>query len=245
MYTRVTYFFPDGIEVHEYHTARYGAPGQKREKRKKPTPEAVKKNNLRQREQRIRHQLRMNFTENDYWIRLSYKKDERPPNLQAAEKEMANFRKRLKRRFDKAGVPLKWIQKTEVGTRGAIHHHMVLPRIPDLDLILKDCWPGGLNIGLTYQTGDFAKLAEYIAKEEGKVSKVTASRNLLKPKVKKQKMAGKTIDKEPKQRKNYELDKDSMVRGLNPWGYPYRIYTMHRIRGDDDQHLHRSKKRRQ
>ena len=230
MYTRVTYIFPDGIEVHEYHSARYGAPGQKRKKKEKPTPEEMKRTNLRKREQRIRHKLRMNFAENDYWIRLSYKKDERPPNLKAAEKLVANFRRKLKRRYEKAGVPFKWIQKTEEGTRGAIHHHMVLPRIPDLDLILKELWPGGLNIGLTYQSGDFAKLAEYIAKEEGKVSKVSSSRNLKKPKVKKQKLLGRTFEKTPKKRKNYELDKDSIVEGVNPWGYPYRIYTMHRIR---------------
>ena len=244
MYTRVTYIFPDGIEVHEYHSARYGAPGQKRKKKQRPTPEAAKKVNLRKKEQRIRHQLRMNFTEHDYWIRLSYKKGERPPNIEAAKKIMQNFRRRLQRRYKKAGVPFRWIQKTEVGERGAIHHHMVLPRIPDLDIILKECWQGGLNFDLTYKAGNFAKLAEYIAKEEGAVSEITCSRNLKEPKVKKQRMLGRTFEKMPKKRKNYELDKDSMVEGVNPWGYPYRIYTMRRIRGDDDKHIHRSKKRR-
>ena len=245
MYTRITYIFPDGIEVHDYQSARYGAPGQKRKKKKKPTPEAVKKNNLRMKERRIRHKLRMNFKENDYWIRLSYKKDERPPNIEAAKKIMQAFRRRLKRRYDKAGVQFKWIQKTEVGTRGAIHHHMVLPRIPDLDLILKECWQGGLNIGLTYQTGSFKKLAEYITKEEGAVSEITCSRNLKLPRVKKERMRGR-MPGAIRQRKNYELDQDSVTEGVNPWGYPYRTYTMHRIRGDDDtdQHIRGNKRNR-
>ena len=40
-YMQKKYRYGNKIEVKQYHTARYGAPGQPRQKKSKPTPEAV------------------------------------------------------------------------------------------------------------------------------------------------------------------------------------------------------------
>lgn len=231
MYTRITYTFPDGLEIYEYHSARYGAPGEKREKKSKPTPEQVKAQNQRNRVRDIRHLIRMNFDEQDYWITLTYQRKARPPNIEAAKHEAELFRKRLKRIYDKAGVPMRWIQKTEIGKKGAVHHHMVLNRIPDLDQALAKKWKHGrVHFSLLYQDGGFEKLAEYIAKQEGAVYDYSRSRNLKKPKKKKQTMKRRTFEKEPR-RKGYELEKGSMVEGISPMGWPFRSYRMNKIRG--------------
>lgn len=231
MYTRITYTFPDGLEVYEYHSARYGAPGMKREKKKKPTPEQVKALNQRNRVRDIRHLIRMNFDEHDLWITLTYKKDERPPNMEAAKKEAALFRKRLKRAYDKAGIPMKWIQKTEIGKKGAVHHHMLLNRITDLDKTLAQKWKHGrVHITMLYKEGGFEKLAEYIGKQEGAEHDYSRSRNLKKPKKKKETMRRLTFDRMPK-KKGYEIEKGSMVEGISPMGWPFRQYRMNRVRG--------------
>ena len=44
-YTGKRWYFKNAIEVEEYHTARYGAPGQERVKRRKATPEEMERVN--------------------------------------------------------------------------------------------------------------------------------------------------------------------------------------------------------
>ena len=44
---RKTYRYRNAVEVEEYHTGRYGAPGQKRKEKAKPTPEQMEKVNQR------------------------------------------------------------------------------------------------------------------------------------------------------------------------------------------------------
>ena len=46
-YMKKIYRFANAIEVQEYHSGRYGAPGMGRQKKQKPTPEQIKKKNQR------------------------------------------------------------------------------------------------------------------------------------------------------------------------------------------------------
>ena len=61
------YHLRNAIEVEEYHSGRYGAPGQKRVPRKKPTPEQIEKVNQRNKEKLCRRKLRQHFDVNDYF----------------------------------------------------------------------------------------------------------------------------------------------------------------------------------
>lgn len=185
--------------------------------------------NQKMRVRDIRHLIRMNFTEDDYWITLTYKREERPPDMKSAKHEAELFRKRLKRAFDAAGIPMKWMQKTEIGKKGAVHHHMILNRIDGLDKILAQKWKKGrVHFQLLYKDGDFVKLAEYVGKQEGKFYDFTRSRNLIRPKKKKETMHAKTFGREPK-KKGYELEKGSLFEGINPMGWPYRRYSMRKL----------------
>ena len=56
---RVTYDLGNVIERQEYLDGRYGAPGEKRAKKKKATPEEVEQVNQWTRERKARHRLRM------------------------------------------------------------------------------------------------------------------------------------------------------------------------------------------
>ena len=40
-YKRKTYRYKNAVEIEEYHTGRYGAPGQERKGKSKPTPEQM------------------------------------------------------------------------------------------------------------------------------------------------------------------------------------------------------------
>ena len=44
-YKKITYYCGETIEVEKKHTGRYGAPGQKRQKKRKPTKEEIAKQN--------------------------------------------------------------------------------------------------------------------------------------------------------------------------------------------------------
>ena len=61
-------------EVEEKHTGRYGARGQKRQKRRKVTPEEIAKQNQWKRERDVRRLIKWNFGIGDYWFTLTYKK---------------------------------------------------------------------------------------------------------------------------------------------------------------------------
>lgn len=65
---RVTYDLGNVIERQEYLDGRYGAPGEKRAKKKKATPEEVEQVNQWTRERKARHRLRMYFKVNDYFF---------------------------------------------------------------------------------------------------------------------------------------------------------------------------------
>lgn len=71
--------------------------------------------------------VKSNFTENDYHVVLTYHTKFRPDSIEAAEKEVANFLRRLKRKYQKAEKKFKYVFVTEFGKRGAIHHHVLLP----------------------------------------------------------------------------------------------------------------------
>ena len=82
MYIKTKYIFKNDIEVHEYHNGRYGAPGMGRLKKKKITPEQVKKQNQINRENRIRRKIKANYGEYDYLFTYTYKKENRPFTLE-------------------------------------------------------------------------------------------------------------------------------------------------------------------
>lgn len=229
--------FRNATEVYEYHTARYGAPEQKRQEKKKATPEQMKKRNQYNRERLARWKLRNNFDVDDYFSRLSYAIDKRPVSMEAAKEDWKAFLQVLRREYKKRGAELKWMRNIEVGTKGAWHMHIIVNRITDTDIILRKAWPHGqVENKLMYEKGEFADLAAYITKTPDteprlREASYSASRNLPIPEPDEKvynhwKTWGKV-----RIPKGWEVDKDSFHEGINDvTGQPYRTYTLIRTK---------------
>lgn len=101
-YIRQTWDCGNTREVEEKHTGRYGARGQKRQKRRKATPEEIAKQNQWKRERDVRRLIKWNFGIGDYWFTLTYKKGSRPPWKQM-QKDMSKFIRKLRDNGDMVG----------------------------------------------------------------------------------------------------------------------------------------------
>lgn len=234
-YKRLTYTFPNAIEIYEHLDGRYGARGSPREKKKKLTPEQVRKRNQWNRERKARHKLRTWFQENDYLVTLTYRKSERPEDMKQAVKELGKALRKIRNEYRKRGYDFRYLRNIEVGTRGAWHIHLVANRIPDADIIIKKAWDhGGVNFKLLYEKGEFADLAAYITKTPDtdprlKESAYHASQNLPVPEPERKVLT--RWKKQPKPKPGYYIDKGSFHEGINQaTGYKYRYYTMIRIK---------------
>lgn len=230
-YKRLTYIFPNAIEVYEYLDGKYGAQGAPRQKKKKATKEEIKKRNQWNKERVARNKLRTWFKENDYWVTYTYRKDCRPPDMTTAKKQIQKALRKIRMEYKKRGYELKWMRNIELGTKGAWHIHMVINRIQDTDVILTKAWEyGGVHFKLLYQKGGFADLAAYITKipdtdSRLKESKYSTSRNI--PPTEPEPKRFVQWKKVPKVKEGYELDKESYHEGTNDFtGYKYRYYTM-------------------
>lgn len=97
-YIEDTYHLKHTIEVEKKHTGKYGAPGQKRRKKRKATKEEIQKQNQRNAEKKLRRIINANFEPNDLHIVLTYKKDERLTPGES-KKELRNFFERVRRAY--------------------------------------------------------------------------------------------------------------------------------------------------
>lgn len=233
-YKKKTYRFRNAIEIEMYHDGRYGAPGQGRQKRQKPTPEQVEKKNQRNKENKCRRKLREHFRENDYYVTLTYAKDARPPDMKTAKEDFRKAIRQIRRQY--TGKELKWIRNIEVGSHGAWHVHLVINRIPDLDVILQEAWKHGrIHYQLLHERGEFRELAAYMTKTPRTDSRLkeanySTSRNLPVPDPEVKIIGSRTWKKKPAIPDGWYLDKDSFWEGINPvTGYPGRSYTLLRL----------------
>ena len=239
-YKRKRYQFKNAIEVEEYHTGRYGAPGQIRTKKKRPTPEQIEKINQFNKEKTARRKLRANFDIHDYFTDLTYRREARPPNMDAAKEDFRKFIREVRRQYQKRGQELKWMRNIEVGTKNAWHIHLIINRIEDTDIILAEAWKHGKVYNeLMYQKGEFRDLAAYITKTPKtdprlKESSYSSSRNLPIPEPEEKTYLHWGTWKSVRIPKGFYLDKESFVEGKNPvTGYGYRHYTLIRINRRD------------
>lgn len=246
---RKTYTFRKGnvIDVEEYHDGNYGAPGKRREKREKPTPEQMRKVNAMNKTRLCRQRLLQYFHAGDCFATYTYRKDRRPADMKGAKDDFSKAIGKVRKAYRKRGRELFWIRNIECGTKGAWHIHLVVNEIGDTAAILKEAWPhGGLYIteirnNPNIYDEDFSRLAAYLTKdehtsyqkqdgEEGKPrireASYSTSRNMPLPEPKVDRLV--RWKKEPKPKKGYYMA--GFHEGINPvTGYRYRRYTMIRI----------------
>lgn len=225
------YRFKNSIEIEEYVDGRFGARGEKRQKKKKATPEQVKKQNQLNKAKNARRRIKNNFEPGDYYWTFTFKKECRPPDMESAKEIWTKLQRKIRTEYKRQGREFKWILSIEKGSRGAIHFHLIMNRFEEGDRFMRKLWKyGGVYLQFLYEDGEYKKLADYITKEplKGEESYYSHSRNLPIPEPKIKIIKGRW--KEPEPYKNYYIDKNSIEEGINPvTGYKYRHYTMIRI----------------
>lgn len=245
---RYTFRSGDVIDVTEYHDGRYGAPGEKRQKRKKPTKEQMIQVNLLNKARRCKHKMLEYITPGDCFATWTYREDARPPDMATALKHFQDAMKKVRKHYKKQGYECFWFRNIEHGTRGGWHIHLVINKIPGTVSILEEAWEHGGTWSTEIKKSkfydeDFTRLSNYMTKNEKTIehrkngtrakSKIkeanyNTSRNMPIPDPQVDKLV--RWKEEPKPKKGYYIVKDSFFEGINPaTGYKYRRYTMIRL----------------
>lgn len=239
MHIKKVFRYKNVEEVERHHSGRYGKhtrPG----KRKKPTPEEMARINERNCLKKLRRKIQANFDEGDLFITLTYKAASRP-DVKEARKRLRRFLYKIRNVWKKEGRPLKYIMVTEYMNK-SIHHHLVLNDLPDGSGPKKvnQIWKvnGGTHCKYLYEDGQYERLAAYLVKETnksfrapGNPAKVrySCSRNLKDPKPKTVKLKRDDWPEEPRVPKGWYLDKNSLVNGVDKYGYRYQYYRLIRM----------------
>ena len=142
---------------------------------------------------RLTRLINANFNENDIWLTLTYNSHSLPDSIESAQRDTANYIRRLRRAAERAGYPaLKYIIVTEThesdNTPVRIHHHMII-NFSDRDTA-ESLWHAGRTQARRLQPDEFGfeGLARYLSKHKSsnnrRVSKRWRSSNhLIQPKV--------------------------------------------------------------
>lgn len=257
MYRLDIYRFLKSNEYEYKFVGKFGKKGETRGEREKPTPEQMEKQNQRNRENKVRRKMKANFGEGDYWTTLKYPRGTKK-RLEGVKEDLKGFLRRMRGRYQRRGHPLKYIWRIEISKRGSPHIHILINRIPDVDILIRECWQvGGVDITLAYEEGGFAKLAAYIVKlpEEGEVAKMAAhiakpqeegqdpdgaakrygcSKNLVMPEPEHHTYKRRTLERmvrdgiEPTP--GFYIDPGSVWYGTNPYtGYTYLKYIEYKL----------------
>lgn len=217
------------MEIRRYFSSRMGIRTRNGPRRGSSSEEA-KAANLRRIELRLRWLLNENFRDGvDALVTLSWKKGEAPPDSAAMKRQVTNFLKRLKRRYQKAGKELRYVYTMEIGPKGSRHIHIV---VSDADMTeLREAWgPGPINIQPLNTDGQYARIAAYFVKYSQKTEETEGQKigrrycpslNLRKPKIKIEHCVRSSF-REPQERKGWRIDKGYTAYGTHPTdGRPY------------------------
>ena len=236
MYKLDIYRFRSSTEYEYKYKGNYGAKGEKRNKKQKRTPEDIARQNQYQKARTVRHLIKQNFSEGDYWITLTYANQEEGRSIRSIAKDVSNFLSRLRREYKRQEVPCRYIYRIEIGSRGGIHVHMILNRITDLDIILQNKWVHGRVHNELLDNGTYEKLADYIVKpptdqqkkllrsiadseDAKKLIRYSCSRNLERPEpethIYSQRTMRAVFNNDLVPTKGFFIDKDSIRRGIN------------------------------
>ncbi len=234
-YVQKKYRYGNQIEIRQYHTAQYGAPGQPRQKKTKPTAETVKRQNQKRKEERTARIIAANFEPGDYVRTLTFARDKRPANMDEAKKIFKSFYQKLRKEYRKRFYELYWLCNIECTPRGAWHIHFMCNAIFGGGDLIKELWTyGGVYDQLLRDLSDkdlgayMAKTPDSTAEGEHQVSeaKQSHSKNLIIPQAEKKVIGGWKLRDKPRIPKGWYLIKESYFEGVNDEGYKYRHYKL-------------------
>lgn len=238
-YIKKTVYAGKTVEIHKYYSSRYQMPSKpNRSPNANATSDDVAEVNRRHAVAKLRGLLNANFEFGDIHAVFTYRKDERPKDVQEAKKRYSKLMREMKKAYKKAETEFKYIAVTEYES-AAVHHHVVLKNI-DVT-VLRSCWQWGkVLISVLDDSGQYGALAEYLVKETDKTMKKSdamyrkrwnASQNLTKPRIKKEIIKAKSWRDEPKVPKGYYLfkSKDEINTVDKYTGSPRQDYILVRL----------------
>lgn len=224
-------------EYEFYYSYRYDQKGGSRRKKEERTKEAQKKVNRRQAERKLTWILNANFSGEDDYLTLSYRKEERP-DKETLRKDVRSLLKHMRKEWRERGKELRYVWTAEKGERGAVHIHMVVNGVDNISHIIRDLWKKGwISIKPLDRSGNYWRLANYFIKysdktmktEEGYINKrYCSSKNLKIPEPKKTIVKSRNayshkIDVPP----GWYVDKESIREAWHDvTGYMYFSYTL-------------------
>lgn len=256
MYVEDKWIIKDSIEHEIKYFGKYGAKGEKRGKRVKPSPEVIKKQNQKNRIKKMNRIIKANFDEGDLWITIKYPKGTRK-SVSEIKKDFKKFCDTMRRRHKSHESEFKYIYRLEIGSQGGIHIHMITNRIRGEDtlMILQKAWKHGRINYASLDDEDYTDLAAYITKEPDEevyeqlsmfpvqerkeFIKYSSSRNLIRPQPERKKFKKRTVRKiineGLKATEGYYIVKESVKIGVNPYtGMSYIYYTERKIKRLND-----------
>ena len=239
MHLRRTYRMANSIEVVEFNSSKCPGKSAPRRPKTKPTSEAVARNNQRRKQRECSRMVEAYFNRDDGALTLTWKKEKRPKDMKEAIGIFGKFVRWLRREYAKRYYDLFWIRNIEVGPRGAWHVHMIVNRIEGMELLINDWWTencGGVFIQYLRNWKHQGKdIGEYISKSPRTTKEVSESswghsRNVKKVKPEETKITGHRMNDKPRVPKGWYLDKGTMYSGESIDGYPFRTYTIRRLK---------------
>lgn len=241
MYLREIYDLGLVMQVKNFYPGNGGAPGKKRAKKRKRTPEEMKRQNETNRWRKLQRIILKNFKAGDWHLILKYKKGTAPEDYKEAVRQRVKLIDRMRESYKRAGMKFKWIAVTERGKKGQVlHHHLIIEDITENGIstvqLVKRFWTYGNAFFVSlYEDGEYKNLAEYIVKAETKEEcgwcTYSRSRNLIIPEPKRKEMKRRIWPKEPKAPKGWYVIKDSITNGMNPYtDRPYQCYDLKRLK---------------
>lgn len=186
-YTEWIYRSPWGIEHVCQYRGQHGGKHEKRADHEKPTKEQIRRQNQRNKENRVRRKICLNFDRGDWYLTLKYPVGIRK-SIEEVMKDFRKFIRIMKGQYKKHHAELKYMYRLEVGSRGGKHLHVIINRLPDpdADLLISDAWTRARGLtpielamleglcpadGLVHfehirREGNAEKLAEYMVKPQ-------------------------------------------------------------------------------
>ena len=184
------------------------------------TLENVQKNNDRLAAKNLMRILNANYKHGDLHIVLTYETEVKKSR---ARKDREYFIRKLRGEMKKMDIELKCVAVTEY-KHTRIHHHLVINHFDSS--ALEQLWGKGfVKFSVLDDSGNYAKLAEYLIKEttktmrdEDAVSKrrYTTTKNLIRPEVKREVVDIAELFDDPEPIKGYYIPQDYCRRFEHP-----------------------------
>lgn len=224
-------------EYEFYYSYRFDQKGGSRKKKANRTPDAQKQVNRRMAEKKLTRLMNANFSGEDYYITLSYRKEERP-DREELNRDIKRILRKMRKHYRQEGLELKYIWTAEKGTRGGAHIHIVVNGINNISQFIRGLWEKGwICIKPLDKSGQYRKLAGYFIKysdrtmktEKGFINKrYCSSKNLMIPEPEKRIIRGRNAyNHKIEVPAGWYVDKESIKEAWHEvTGYMYFSYTL-------------------